>query len=211
MRGPGRTLPTRRTHDTTRPTTPTTTKAATATIVTEADGFRFGVEPGKPTTVNQYNYGLLEGEAVADPGQTYIDVPITVINEQSDRSAFLLDLLGSATNSYVYLGAPNLSADDKSNGGCATSVNVGTTLPAGSCLIGANDQSGGGAVVFQDGSALADENLSQGPTIPASGRTTMNAYFGPVSSGYDAQNASLFFPVVSNGGLNVSLTQVPIP
>ena len=109
-----------------RPTTPTTTKAATTT---EADGFRFGVEPGKPTTVNQYNYGLLEGEAVAEPGQTYIDVPTTVINEQSDRSAFLLDLLGSATNSYVYLGAPNLSADDKSNGGCATSVNVGTTLP----------------------------------------------------------------------------------
>jgi hypothetical protein len=189
----------------------TTPTAATATVVTEADGFRFGVDAATPTDVNQYNYGLLEGEAVADPGETYINVRVTVINEQSDRSAFILDLVGSATGSDIYLGGPDpLSADEKTNEGCATSGDLGVTLPAGMCLIGADDQAGGGAVVLEDGTALADEGLTQGPLIPASGRATINAYFGPVSSGYKAQNASLFFYVVSNGGTTANLVRVPI-
>jgi hypothetical protein len=180
---------------------PVTTTTHPATIVTEADGFRFGVQPGAVTKVVKVKEGLLDS-AVAPPGQTYLSIPITLINEQTDRGAPVTDLTGSTPTS-VLVGLP---AGQPPAADCVAS-DPPFPWPARVCNINNVD------VNLPDGSDLASLGAGTTPDIPAGGRYTIHASYGPISTNIALAGLALYvevFPAPTATGSG-TLVAVPIP
>lgn len=171
------------------PPTPSASAAPHSVTITEGDGFSFGVAPGTPTGVSQYSGGLTAGTVVANPGMVYVALPLTVTNDQSDRSASLNDLFGDdLSNDLTFLGFPSGSAE-ASSGNCASQAPGAPTLPAG-CLVAAMD-------VMLPGNSPVFGNATNPVDIPAGQTEQMTAYFGPVPNNVPLSGLMLCFALSS--------------
>jgi hypothetical protein len=170
-----------------------------ATIVTEADGFRFGVQAGAVTKVVRVKEGLLDS-AVAPPGQTYLSIPITLTNEQTDRGAPVTDLTGSTPTS-VLAGLP---AGRLPSADCVSS-DPPFAWPASVCNIANVD------VNLPGGNDLASLAAGTTPDIPAGGRSTIHASYGPIPTNIATAGLKLYVEVYPAATSTAAGTLIEVP
>jgi len=189
---------------TTIPPRPTSTALPTPTAgvsITDTSGFRWTVKAGRASLVAQYATGGLTGTTnIANPGQDYMTVPLTVTNLQTDRPANLLGVLAAVqgVGATVYLGVPTTQQP----GDCATTQQGTLTAPAGFCLDPTD-------VVLPDGTDINDaENFHQAPQAQAGETVEVTVYAGPVPSTVKLQNLELL--IEAGTAASPSLVSVPI-